>query len=109
MYAGDDGPWTVIYEPEPDFRPSCLNRVVRVKPLARLLDVVGHLGGLGRHLQTAAVIGGGAATDDLREALARAGVLRVTSFEDAPWPPPWWHHDGMGPLSALVRWVDAEG
>jgi hypothetical protein len=42
------------------------------------------------------------------EALARVGVTRVTAFSEVPFPPPWWHHDGVGPLGALVRWVDLD-
>ena len=42
------------------------------------------------------------------EALASIGASRVTSLSDAPWPPPWWHHDGGGPLRSLVRWTDLE-
>ncbi len=109
VYAGGEAPWTVIYEPEPDFKPSCLNRVVRVVPVRRLVDVVPHLVRVRRHLQTVAVAGvGEEEVAELHECLARAGALRITGFEAAPWPPPWWHHDGMGPLTTLVRWVDAE-
>ncbi len=107
VYSGGEAPWTVIYGPEPDFKASCLNRVVRVAPVRRLVDVVPHLVRVRRHLQTVAVAGAGEAAE-LHESLARAGVLRITGFEAAPWPPPWWHHDGMGPLTTLVRWVDAE-
>src|SRR5690606_28132101 len=28
--------WTVIHDPDPTFTPSCLNRLVRVKPVRRL-------------------------------------------------------------------------
>lgn len=109
MYSGGEAPWTVIYETVPDFKPSCLNRVVRVAPVRRLVDVVPHLVRVRRHLQTVAVVGAGEAEAELHESLARAGALRITGFDDAPWPPPWWHHDGVGPLTALVRWIDAEG
>lgn len=109
VYGGAEAPWTVIHEPEPDFKPSCLNRLVRVTPLRRLADVGPHLVRVRRHLQTVAVVGAGEAAAELHEILARAGALRITSFETAPWPPPWWHHDGMGPLTTLVQWVDAEG
>ncbi|GMR13390.1 MAG: acyl-CoA reductase [Gemmatimonadota bacterium] len=109
MYSGGEAQWTVIYEPEPDFKPSCLNRVVRVAPIRSLMEVVPHLASVRRHLQTVAVLGAGEQQAELHEALARAGVLRITGFDDAPWPPPWWHHDGMGPLTTLVRWIDAEG
>ena len=44
----------------------------------------------------------------LAEAFCRAGATRVTSFEKAPWPPPWWHHDGASVLAGLIRWIDLE-
>jgi len=64
---------------------------------------------IGPHLQTVGVAGCGERLGGLAEALARVGVLRITGFGDVPFPPPWWHHDGEGPLRALTRWVDLEG
>ena len=50
----------------------------------------------------------GDALEGLAEALAREGAVRVVPLEKMPWPPAWWHHDGEGPLRALVRWTDLE-
>jgi hypothetical protein len=41
--------------------------------------------------------------------LGLVGASRVVPFESVAFPPPWWHHDGRGPLLDLVRWVDVEG
>ena len=41
--------------------------------------------------------------------LARLGASRVVPISQIPWPRPWWHHDGSGPLLDLVRWTDLEG
>ena len=38
----------------------------------------------------------------LAEALRRAGATRITSFEKAPWPPPWWRHDGASVFAGLI-------
>ena len=97
VHTGEGAPWTVIYEADPAFEPSCLNRVVRVKPVADLFEVPLLLEPLTPFL------------DALAEALARVGVPRITSLDAAPWPPPWWHHDGGGPLEVLLRWCDLEG
>lgn len=108
VYHGGGAPWTVAVEPDPGFRPSCLGRVVRIRPVEDLRDAVQELADVGRVLQTVALEGAGGRRAALAEALAAGGAVRITSFDRAPWPPPWWHHDGTGPLEALIRWVDLE-
>ena len=108
VHSGEGNRWTVIFDPDPAFEASCLSRVVRVKPVADVLEVPALLASLRSHLQTVAVEGVGERVDELTEMLARIGVVRVSTMRTAPWPPPWWHHDGMGPLRSMVRWVDRE-
>lgn len=108
MHAGEDLAWTVIFEPTSEFQASCLGRLVRVEPIPDLLEIAGRLEGLGSVLQTVGLAGAGARAEAVAEALARAGVSRVAPLESVPWPPPWWHHDGVGPLGALARWIDVE-
>ncbi len=100
--------WTVILEEDVRFTPSCLNRVVTLVPIPDLSDVTGSLGEFGRHLQTVAIECSQDRMPMLAESLSRAGATRVTSFEEAPWPPPWWHHDGASVLAGLIRWIDLE-
>lgn len=108
VFAGAGTDWTVVYDPDPAFRPSCLNRFVRVHPVPALDDVLHLLAPHAPLLQSVAVAG----ADDRREALAgrlaRVGATRVTTFRRLPWPPPEWHHDGRQPLGELLRWVDTE-
>lgn len=110
VHHGGADPWTVLLEREPGFRPSCLGRVVRIRPVARLEDALDELGPVAGALQTVAVDG---VPDDRRmalaEELARVGATRITTLGRMPWPPAWWHHDGRGALRALVRWIDLEG
>jgi hypothetical protein len=101
--------WTVVYDPEPAFEASCLNRVVRVKPVAALADVPALVAELGEVLQTVGVAAGEGETADLAAALGRLGASRVSPLGEMAWPPPWWHHDGLPPLRALLRWCDLEG
>lgn len=100
--------WTIVLDPDAGFRPSCLNRFVRVHTVSSLDEVPELLAPVGHQLQSVAI----AAPDDRRlsiaDALARLGATRITSFERVPWPPPEWHHDGRGPLGELLRWVDLE-
>lgn len=107
---GGSAPWTVLYEPDPGFTPSCAGRVIRVRPVESLHQAVEELASVGPHLQTVSLEG---VEDDRRialaESLARAGAVRITTAPRSPWPPPWWHHDGEGPLGPLLRWADLEG
>ena len=108
VFREDESFWTVILEDEMRFTPSCLNRVVSLVPTLDLGDVAGSLGKIGRYLQTVAVGGAEDRLPMLAEALCRAGATRVTSFEKAPWPPPWWRHDGASVFAGLIRWIDME-
>lgn len=108
VFAGPGTRWTVIYDTDPAFVPSCLNRLVRVHPVDDLGMAVDRLAPVGRFLQSVAVAAPGPRRTDLAQRLARVGASRVTTFERLPWPPPDWHHDGQEPLRELVRWVDLE-
>jgi hypothetical protein len=108
VFAGAGASWTVLYEEDPAFAPSCLGRTVRVKPVGALDEAPGLLAPFREVLQSAALEGEGGRRGALGEALARAGVTRITTFRDQPWPPAWWRHDGRGPLEVLVRQVSLE-
>ncbi len=108
-HGGRMATWTVLYEEEGTVEPTCLARTVRVVPVDDAGAVPGRLEPWRRYLQTLAVAGLGERRDPFAEEVARIGVSRVTSFKEAPWPPAWWHHDGLGPLRAMARWTDLEG
>jgi hypothetical protein len=100
--------WTVIFDPDPEFTPSCLNRLVRVKPVASLDNVTVLVAPISSVLQT---VGFAGPEDRMLAAAAvfgRLGVSRVATFRKMAWPPPTWHHDGRPPLADLVRWCDVE-
>ncbi len=110
LHAPEKGTaWTVIYVPEPAFEASCLNRVVRVKPVASLADVPALVAAYGEVLQTVGIAAGDEETVELAAALGRLGASRISPLGEMAWPPPWWHHDGTPPLRALLRWCDLEG
>lgn len=108
VHHGADRSWTVIYDPAPAFAPTCVGRVVRIKPVADARRVPALVSPFRAHLQTAALAGCGGRLAEVAEALARVGVSRITGFDAVPFPPAWWSHDGQGPLRALVRWTDLE-
>lgn len=110
---GDDGDrggtWTVILEREPLAGPSGGARTVRLRPIADAMDLGEALEPLGPHLQSVGYAGLGDRLDEVAEAVGRTGASRVAPFRALSFPPPWWLHDGQGPLRALIRWVELEG
>jgi hypothetical protein len=108
VHGGTEARWAVISDPDPTFKASCLSRVVWVKPMSDPARLADHLQPVTHHLQTAAVEGMGSRTDAVSEGLVALGVTRITTFKSMPWPPPWWHHDGVEPLRSMIRWVDRE-
>ncbi|MCI0432474.1 MAG: hypothetical protein L0271_02325 [Gemmatimonadetes bacterium] len=100
--------WTVIRESVGAFEPSPLFRTLRVLPIDDLEDAAERLAPWGASLQTIAIAGPPDRVARLASRLARIGAMRITDFERMPWPPVDGHHDGRGPLTELVRWVDHE-
>jgi hypothetical protein len=100
--------WTVIYEPDTEFVASCLNRVVRVKPIADLGEIAPLVTRVGPMLQTVGVAASAERMGGIASVLGRLGVSRVAPLGQMAWPPSQWHHDGRPPLRDLVRWCDLE-
>lgn len=96
--------WTVIYEDDPWFASSCLNRVAYVKPwpegdpAAALGPVRGWLGAVGIW----------PATPDTAELVAPLAPSRICPLGRMQLPPWSWHQEGRQNLAGLVRWVDFE-
>jgi hypothetical protein len=100
--------WTVIYESDPTFVPSCLNRTIRVKPIEDISEVAGLVEPMSSYLQTV----GAALSPErlliLADALGRLGMDRICPLGKMPDPSIGWHHDGRFNLLDLVRWTDIE-
>lgn len=98
--------WTVIYEDDPSFTPSCLNRVVFVKPtdgFPRVLDNVRRFAG---QISTVGVAPLNERATEFAGELAAMGIHRVCAIGQMQRPPLSWPHDGHPNLAALVRWTD---
>jgi len=107
-HGGEGACWTVLYRTGGDIEPSCLNRTVTVLAVDTVQDALSMLEEWVPYLQTVGVAGLEGRKVEVIEKLARLGVSRVSSLGGTPWPRPWWHHDGFGPLQDLVRWTDVE-
>jgi hypothetical protein len=108
VHHGGEAGWTVLWAPRDVPAMTAAGRFLSVRPIADASELAGELRALGPHLQTVGVAGLGGRLEGVARALGEVGASRVAPFSAVPFPPPWWHHDGRGPLLDLVRWVDVE-
>jgi hypothetical protein len=101
--------WTVVYEKGPGiFTPSPLNRFIRICSVEDIFQIPQTLKSIGSYLQNAAVAVGDEREKELIRRLGELGVARITSPGNMSLPSMMWHHDGVSPLSSLIRWCDVE-
>lgn len=99
--------WTVIYEKDPVYRVSPLNRVLYVKTVETLEEVRDRILPLRGYIQTVGV-GGSIERKRVMEVLGPAGIARVVRLgkmlEESNGSP----HDGIFPMMSLVNWLPIE-
>lgn len=100
--------WTVVFEGDPRFQASCLNRFVYVKPVADVGEVLRAADAVRGQVSTVGLAGGGTAAAEIARTLARWGVTRICPLGRMQRPPLAWHHDGRPALGDLVTWTDME-
>ena len=100
--------WTVVYEADPRFQLSCLNRFVYVKGVKDLTEALRNADSVRDQVSTVGL----AAPEDKAQALvtelARWGVPRVCRLGQMQEPPLTWRHDGRPAMADLVTWTDWE-
>ncbi len=108
LHANDALNFTVVYERDPTFRASCLNRFVYVKLLTDVHALTTLLAPYGALLQSVALEGFDSAEQEkIASELAEIGVSRISTFAEQPWPTAEWRHDGgYGALRELLRWAE---
>jgi hypothetical protein len=100
--------WTVVYETDPQFQLSCLNRFIYVKPAANLTQALRQAENLQGKISTVGLAAGGDRAQQLALQLARWGVARICRLGEMQNPPLAWRHDGRPALGDLVTWTDWE-
>lgn len=98
----DNLEWTVIHEPTPELKLSCLNRCVYVKPLPDDFDT-STLGPESQHLSTIALH---PFNETNALSFERLPAHRICPLGQSQQPSLFWHHDGFAPLASLVKWKD---
>jgi hypothetical protein len=100
--------WTVIYEAEPRFQTSCLNRFIYIKAVEDLRQTLQAAENVRGQVATVGLAAPGNMVEELVNELAQWGVERICSLGQMQNPPLTWHHDGRPPLGDLIRWTDWE-
>jgi hypothetical protein len=100
--------WTVIYEADPRFQTSCLNRFVYVKGVTHLTEMLQNADSIRGNVSTVGLAAPEDKVQALATELARWGVTRVCPLGQMQNPPLTWRHDGRPSLGDLVTWTDWE-
>lgn len=100
--------WTVVYEEDPRFRTSCLNRFVYIKPCRSLEDMLRHAEVIRGHVSTLGTAVGESRLAEMIPVLAHWGISRICPLGRMQEPPTGWRHDGRPTLGDLVTWTDWE-
>jgi hypothetical protein len=106
--SADSTAWTVVYEADPRFQSSCLNRFVYVKPVADLAEVLRSADPIREQLSTVGIAVPEHLSGEVATQLAQWGATRVCPLGRMQEPPLAWRHDGRPALSDLVTWTDLE-
>jgi Acyl-CoA reductase (LuxC) len=100
--------WTVVFEHEVRFQPSCLNRFVFVKPVPDVAAVLRGADELQGKVSTVGLAATPEAAVSLARQFAQWGATRICPLGQMQNPPLTWRHDGRPALGDLVIWTDFE-
>ncbi|HEY5915119.1 MAG TPA: acyl-CoA reductase [Verrucomicrobiae bacterium] len=100
--------WTVVYEADPQFQFSCLNRFIYIKPVKDLTEALQNADSVRGQVSTVGLGAPEHRQQELATELARWGATRVCPLGRMQEPPLTWHHDGGPALGDLITWTDWE-
>lgn len=104
----DSTAWTVVYEANPQFQFSCLNRFIYVKEVKDLTDALQAADPVRGKTSSVGVAAAEHKIQELATELARWGATRVCPLGRMQNPPLAWRHDGRLSLADLLTWTDWE-
>lgn len=100
--------WTVIFEADPRFQISCLNRFIYVKPVSDLKALLESADAVRGKVSTVGIAAPEETMSELAGKLAYWGATRICPLGQMQNPPLTWRHDGRPSLGDLVTWTDFE-
>jgi len=104
----DSTAWTVVYEADPRFQISCLNRFIYVKEVKDLTEALQGADQVKGKVSSVGLAAPEHKAQALAVELARWGVSRICPLGEMQNPPLAWRHDGRPALGDLVTWSDWE-
>lgn len=100
--------WTVVYEADPLFQMSCLNRFIYVKAVAGLTECLQSADSVRGKVSTVGLAANEEESAKMAAPLARWGATRICPLGQMQNPSLLWRHDGRPALGDLVTWTDWE-
>lgn len=100
--------WTVVYEAEPQFSVSCLNRFIYVKAVHDIDGLFKGIEPVHGKISTVALAAGEDRANEIAQTLATWGVTRICPVGKMQDPPFSWRHDGRPALADFLTWTDWE-
>jgi len=100
--------WTVVYEGNPRFQVSCLNRFIYVKAVAGLTEAAQAAEAVRGQVSTVGLAAAGEKAELVAAEWARWGATRICAIGQMQNPPLTWRHDGRPSLGDLVTWTNWE-
>lgn len=107
-FSRESTAWTVIYEADPLFQMSCLNRFIYVKGVTDLKQALEGADAVRNHVSTVGLAATGTRAEAMAQELAQWGATRICPIGQMQKPPLTWRHDGRPTLGELVTWTDWE-
>lgn len=100
--------WTVVFETDPLFAVSCLNRFIYVKQVNDFSELQKAIEPVHGRVSTVALAAPEDRASEMALALARWGITRICPVGSMQDPPFAWRHDGRPALADFVTWTDWE-
>jgi hypothetical protein len=100
--------WTVVFETDPRFQVSCLNRFIFVKPARDAREMLESADSFRTRISTIGMAAPELRSQELAQEFGRWGASRVCPLGRMQKPPLSWRHDGRSPLGELVHWTNWE-
>ena len=100
--------WTVVFEADPRFQVSCLNRFIYVKSVANLKSALEGADSVRGKVSTVGIAAPEESAAEIASQLARWGATRICPLGRMQNPPLTWRHDGRPALGDLLTWTDLE-
>ncbi|MBX3744678.1 MAG: hypothetical protein KF833_05165 [Verrucomicrobiae bacterium] len=104
----DSTAWTVIYEADARFQPSCLHRFILVKAVDTLEECLHQAEMIRGQWSTVGLAANGVRIEELARSFADWGITRICPLGTMQDPPLTWRHDGRPVLGDLVTWTTHE-